>query len=113
MAHTQANAKTAHSAPLPAVPALAPRASSARIPTTRAAAARRSLAAFRRGMTVRLSRDSESRGTWRLWADLARGHLAGYVALLLARLPGPRPPRRTLTVFVAPLTERPDGSAPR
>lgn len=113
MAHTQVNAKAAPTAPLPAVPALAPRASSARIPTTRAAAARRSLVAFRGRITVRLSLDPEARGTWRAWADLARGRLAGYVALLLARLARPRPPRRTLTVFVAPLTERPDGSAPR
>ncbi|MFF3330696.1 hypothetical protein ACFYWX_14230 [Streptomyces sp. NPDC002888] len=116
MADTQVNAKAADSAPLPTVQPRAPRASSARTPTTPATAVRESLMELRRRLTARASREPDSQGSWRRWAGLARGHLADSLALLLARLPKPRtprPPRRTLTVFVAPLTERPYGSAPR
>ncbi|MFF5978343.1 hypothetical protein ACFY78_05750 [Streptomyces olindensis] len=46
------------------------------------------------------------------WAELARG----YLTLVLALLPRPRPAHTTITVFIATtddlLTERPDGSAP-
>ncbi|MER6345628.1 hypothetical protein ACWC10_23965 [Streptomyces sp. NPDC001595] len=54
----------------------------------------------------------ESAAAWRLWADLARG----WLALLLALLPRPRP-SYTVTVFTAALpaalSEPPNGSAPR
>ncbi|MEU6915610.1 hypothetical protein [Streptomyces olindensis] len=46
------------------------------------------------------------------WAELARG----YLTLVLALLPRPRPAHTTITVFIATtddlLSERPDGSAP-
>ncbi|MGW4437512.1 hypothetical protein ACWELO_17395 [Streptomyces sp. NPDC004596] len=81
------------------VPALAPGASTARIPADRAAAARRAVARLRRP-GGRIRRAAHRRAL----ADLARG----YLALLLTAVPRTRP-RPTLTVFVASLTEQPPG----
>ncbi|MBW8797966.1 MAG: hypothetical protein JF597_31590 [Streptomyces sp.] len=79
-------------------PALAVGASSARIPADLAVTLRRAATRFRRRL--------RARPDLRRWFDLARS----YLALLLAALPGPRRPR-TMTVFVASLTERPKDSA--
>ncbi|MFF4115368.1 hypothetical protein ACFY0P_18095 [Streptomyces sp. NPDC001714] len=81
-------------------PAQAAGASSARIPTDLAVTVRRAVTRFRRRL--------RSRPDLRQWLDLTRS----YLALLLAALPGPRRPR-TMTVFVASLTERPKDSAAR
>ncbi|MER5788645.1 hypothetical protein [Streptomyces sp. NPDC001980] len=86
-------------APVPA-PALAAGASSARIPADLAVTVRRAV--------TRLRRKLRARPDLRQWLDLARS----YLALLLTALPGPRRPR-TMTVFVASLTERPTDSAVR
>ncbi|MEU1461451.1 hypothetical protein ABZ467_12310 [Streptomyces sp. NPDC005727] len=90
-------------APSP-VPALAAGASTARIPLDRAAAARRAAARLLRRRGSRPSRTAGRRAR----ADLARA----YLALLLTAIPRARP-RRTLTVFVAALTEPPTGPGPR
>ncbi|MFD4597511.1 hypothetical protein ACFWPQ_05670 [Streptomyces sp. NPDC058464] len=84
----------------PSAPAQAADASSARIPADLAVSVRRSV--------IRLRRRLRARPDLRQWLDLARS----YLALLLTALPGPRRPR-TMTVFVASLTERPTGSAAR
>ncbi|MFF7471471.1 hypothetical protein [Streptomyces sp. NPDC008092] len=84
----------------PSAPALAAGASTARIPADLAVTVRRS--------ATRLRRRLRARPGLRQWFDLARS----YLALLLTALPGPRRPR-TMTVFVASLTERPTGSAAR
>ncbi|MER6079440.1 hypothetical protein [Streptomyces sp. NPDC001833] len=81
-------------------PALAAGASSARIPADLAVTVRRAATRFRRRLRARPG--------LRQWFDLARS----YLALLLAALPGPRRPR-TMTVFVACLTEGPKDSAAR
>ncbi|MEU5592096.1 hypothetical protein [Streptomyces sp. NPDC020298] len=88
--------------PPPPVPAFSAEASTARIPADPAGTVRRTTADVSRRLTGRLSRARQAA------ADLGRG----YFALLLARLPSSRP-ARTMTVFVAPLTERPTGSAAR
>ncbi|MGW5654780.1 hypothetical protein [Streptomyces humi] len=82
----------------PSAPAQAAGASSARIPTDLAVTVRRTV--------TRLRRRLRARPHPRQWLDLGRG----YLALLLTALPGPRRPR-TMTVFVATLTERRTGSA--
>ncbi|MER6269864.1 hypothetical protein [Streptomyces sp900105755] len=84
----------------PSTPALAAGASSARIPVDLAVTVRRA--------ATRLRRRLRARPDLRQWLDLARS----YLALLLAALPSPRRPR-TMTVFVASLTERPGHSAAR
>ncbi|MFD3585167.1 hypothetical protein [Streptomyces sp. NPDC058683] len=81
-------------------PAMAPGASSARIPTDLALTVRKAVARLRRRLRTRPAP--------RQWLDLARS----YLALVLGALPGPRRPR-TMTVFVATLTERPKGSGAR
>jgi hypothetical protein len=81
------------------VPAMAPGASSARIPTDLAVTVRKAIARLRRRLRTRPDP--------RQWLDPARS----YLALLLNALPGRRP--RTMTVFVATLTERPKGSGAR
>ncbi|MER5514896.1 hypothetical protein [Streptomyces sp. NPDC002763] len=81
-------------------PAMAPGASSARIPTDLAVTARKAVARLRRRLRTRPEP--------RQWLDLARSCLA----LVIGALPGPRRPR-TMTVFVATLTERPKGSGAR
>ena len=81
-------------------PALAAGASSARIPADLAVTVRRA--------ATRLRRRLRARTGLRKWLDLARS----YLALLLTALPGPRRPR-TMTVFVASLTERQTHSAAR
>ncbi|MEU9239859.1 hypothetical protein [Streptomyces shenzhenensis] len=99
-----ANARSASSAAqVPAsssAPGQAADASSARIPADLAVTVRRT--------ATRLRRRLRARPGLRQWLDLARSHLA----LLLAALPGPRRPR-TMTVFVASLTERRTDSAAR
>ncbi|MGW1588927.1 hypothetical protein [Streptomyces sp. NPDC002386] len=85
------------------VPALAAGASTARIPVDRAAAARAAAAGLLRRPRARLRRAADRRA----WADLTRA----YLALLLTAIPRTRP-RRTLTVFVAALTEPPTGPGP-
>ncbi|MEU6569370.1 MULTISPECIES: hypothetical protein [Streptomyces] len=101
--------------PLPPVPALAPDASTGRIPATLTTALRRTAT----GLGRRLARGDRATATptptpreapaWRLWADLARG----YLSLALTLVPRPRP-ARTLTVFVAADTVSgpPGGPAP-
>ncbi|WP_217544402.1 hypothetical protein [Streptomyces sp. GbtcB6] len=84
----------------PSAPALAAGASTARIPTDLAITVRRTV--------TRLRRRLRARPDLRQWLDLARS----YLALFLTALPGPRRPR-TMTVFVASLTERPTDSAAR
>ncbi|MFG2952692.1 hypothetical protein ACGF5O_03035 [Streptomyces sp. NPDC048291] len=84
----------------PSAPALAAGASSARIPADLAVTVRRAV--------TRLRRRLRARPGLRQWFDLARS----YLALLLTALPGPRRPR-TMTVFVASLTERQTRSAAR
>ncbi|MFD8819330.1 hypothetical protein ACFV23_49615 [Streptomyces sp. NPDC059627] len=84
----------------PSAPALAAGASSARIPADLAVTVRRA--------ATRLRRRLRARPDLRQWLDVARS----YLALLRTALPGPRRPR-TMTVFVASLTERPTDSAAR
>ncbi|MGW0993765.1 hypothetical protein [Streptomyces sp. NPDC002520] len=90
-----ASDRVTHASP---VPPLAADASTARIPADPAATMRRATVDLRRRLTDRTYHAPD----WRAWTDLARG----YLALLLALIPKARP-RRTLTVFVASLTERP------
>ncbi|MFH8341112.1 hypothetical protein [Streptomyces sp. AM6-12] len=108
-------ADTASAQALPAspVPALAADASTARIPADPATALRRAARNARRGLRDRAARTGTAAlagraPDWRQWADLARG----YLALTLTLVPKSRP-RPTLTVFVAPLAERPAGRNPR
>ncbi|MGW7281224.1 hypothetical protein ACWGIV_23575 [Streptomyces sp. NPDC054844] len=84
--------------PLPPVPVVAPGASTGRIPTTLAAALRRTAADLRRRLVHRDPPAAAPRETpaWRLWADLTRG----YLALALTLLPR-SPTAQTVTVFVA------------
>ncbi|MER7401336.1 hypothetical protein ABT373_02350 [Streptomyces sp. NPDC000070] len=62
--------------------------------------------------TARHPRKADRPGrTCRPWAGLARG----YLTLVLALFPRPRPAHTTITVYIAttgPLSERPTGSAP-
>ncbi|MEV5956293.1 hypothetical protein AB0M11_21410 [Streptomyces sp. NPDC051987] len=81
-------------------PAQAAGASSARIPADLVVTVRRTATRLRRRLRARLD--------LRQWLDLARS----YLALLLTALPGPRRPR-TMSVFVASLTERRTDSAAR
>ncbi len=85
------------------VPALAAGAGTARVPLGPVAAARRAAPGLLRRPGARLRRTADRRA----WADLAHA----YLALLLTAVPRTRP-RRTLTVFVAALTERPSGPGP-
>ncbi|KIE24157.1 hypothetical protein LK08_26695 [Streptomyces sp. MUSC 125] len=97
-----AHAASGQATPGSSVPALAADASTARIPVDPARTARRAVAGLRRGfagLTARVGHVPD----WRQCADLARG----YLALVLALLPRARP-RHTLTVFTAPLVEKPD-----
>ncbi|MFD5543406.1 hypothetical protein ACFWIJ_37780 [Streptomyces sp. NPDC127079] len=96
----QARSAAAQVTAVPSAPAQAADASSARIPADLAATARRTV--------TRLRRRLRARPGPRQWLDLGRG----YLALVLTALPGPRRPR-TMTVFVATLTERRPGSAAR
>ncbi|MFG2118661.1 hypothetical protein [Streptomyces sp. NPDC048710] len=99
---TPAPADTASDRATPAspVPALAADASTARIPADLATTVRRAAVDLRRRLAARTRHAPD----WRAWPDLARG----YLALLLTLIPRARP-RRTLTVFVAPVIERPIG----
>ncbi|GHB30518.1 hypothetical protein GCM10010377_21030 [Streptomyces viridiviolaceus] len=98
--------------PLLPVPVFAPGASTARIPNPLATALRRTTAGFRRGLARRAPATAGPREApaWRLWAELARGHLALALTLL------PRTRRaQTFTVFVATadsLSARQSGPAP-
>lgn len=107
-AYIRAWADTASAQAMPAspVPALAADASTARIPADLTATVRRAATHLRHrlaGLTAPVDRAPD----WRQWADLARG----YLALALTAIPRPRP-RRTLTVFVASLTDRPAAPGP-
>ncbi|MGV9274245.1 hypothetical protein [Streptomyces griseosporeus] len=117
-ATARAAAEAALSASLPTVPPFAATARTARIPADPARALARRAARLgrriaRHGRTVRGVVRLPDATAWRARADVA----LGYLALLLARLPRPRP-TRTVTVFVATpataggpgLSERPDGS---
>ncbi|MFJ9561806.1 hypothetical protein ACIRQQ_17405 [Streptomyces fuscichromogenes] len=99
-AKARATSASAQVTASPSAPALAAGASSARIPADLAVTVRRAAARLRRRL--------RARPDLRQWFDLARG----YLALLLTALPGPRRPR-TMTVFVASLTERRTDSAAR
>ncbi|MEU6774330.1 hypothetical protein [Streptomyces sp. NPDC046759] len=101
-----ADAASAQAMPASPVPALAADASTARIPVDLAATVRRAATDLRNRLTG-LTAPRDHAPDWRQWADLARG----YLALALTVLPRPRP-RRTLTVFVASLAERPAGRGP-
>ncbi|MFF3912603.1 hypothetical protein ACFYZB_03810 [Streptomyces sp. NPDC001852] len=101
-----ADAASAQAMPASPVPALAADASTARIPADLSATVRRAATSLRHrlaGLTAPVDRAPD----WRQWADLARG----YLALALSAFPRPRP-RRTLTVFVASLTDRPAAPDP-
>ncbi|MFF4844543.1 hypothetical protein [Streptomyces collinus] len=95
---------SAPAAPVSPVPALAAGASTARIPADPAATLRRAVADLRR----RPAAGTRLAPVWRARADLARA----YLALLLTLVPRARP-RRTLTVFVATLSEPPTGPGGR
>ncbi|MBV2357635.1 hypothetical protein KUM39_25265 [Streptomyces sp. J2-1] len=85
------------------VPAVAGNASTARIPSDLGQHLRKKL---RKHLTAHTRHVPD----WRAWPDLARG----YAALLLNVMPRHRRgPRRTLTVFVARVTEPPTGRSPR
>ncbi|MGW7824615.1 hypothetical protein ACWGLF_42635 [Streptomyces puniciscabiei] len=101
-----ADAASARAVPVSPVPALAADASTARIPTDLSATVRRAARNLRHRLAG-LTAPVEHAPDWRQWADLARG----YLALALTALPRPRP-RRTLTVFVASLTDRPAAPTP-
>ncbi|MFI1600737.1 hypothetical protein ACH4YN_01010 [Streptomyces griseofuscus] len=112
---TRVWADTASAQALPAspVPALAADASTARIPADPATTVRRAARKVRRRLKDRTARTGAAARAghardWRQWADLARG----YLALALTLIPRSRP-RPTLTVFVAPLDERPARHDPR
>ncbi|MEV5338112.1 hypothetical protein AB0K93_06430 [Streptomyces sp. NPDC052676] len=98
------------------VPAFSAGASTARDLAGPATALRRAAVDLRRRIARRAPtavRLRETIDTWRPWADLARG----YLALFLALMPRPRP-AYTVTVFTAKaptLSEPPNGSgtAPR
>ncbi|WBO66976.1 hypothetical protein [Streptomyces camelliae] len=92
--------------PASPVPALAARASTARIPADLAETVRTAATGLRRGLAGLTAR-SDHAPDWRQWADLARG----YLALALSLIPRSRP-RQTLTVFVASLSERERPTAP-
>ena len=96
----KARSAAAQVASAPSAPAMAPGASSARIPTDLAVTVRKAI--------TRLRRRLRTRPDPRQLLGLARG----YLALLLSALPGTRRPR-TMTVFVATLTARPKGSGAR
>ncbi len=100
----------AQALPASPVPALAAGASTARIPADPATTVRRAARNARRGLKDRANRTGAAARAhdWRQWTDLARG----YLALTLTLIPRSRP-RPTLTVFVAPLAERPPRHGPR
>jgi hypothetical protein len=98
-----ADTASAQGTPASPVPPLAADASTARIPADPAATVRKAAADLRRRLAARTHHAPD----WRAWTDLARG----YLALLLAAIPKARP-RRTLTVFVASLAERPSHPDP-
>ncbi|MFJ5258998.1 hypothetical protein ACIQAC_00795 [Streptomyces sp. NPDC088387] len=95
--------RPASSTPPPPVPAFAAGASTARLAIGPAEALRHTAKDLRSRCTpVKATREPVPARpgdppVWRLWADLARGHLT----LLIAHLPRTRPPH-TLTVFTAP-----------
>ncbi|MFG2678002.1 hypothetical protein [Streptomyces sp. NPDC048392] len=98
--------------PLLPVPVFAPGASTGRIPATLATALRRTATDLHRRLTHRFPGAAAPHATppWRQWAEMARG----YLALVLALLPRPRP-AHTFTVFVAAadtVSARPAGPAP-
>ncbi|MFF7975413.1 hypothetical protein [Streptomyces sp. NPDC007905] len=99
----RADTASVQATPASPVPALAVDASTARIPADLAATVRRAVADLRR----RLAAAPRPAPDWRARADLARG----YLALLLTLIPRARP-RRTLTVFVASVTEPRTGPGP-
>ncbi|RAJ63182.1 hypothetical protein K376_01916 [Streptomyces sp. PsTaAH-130] len=107
-----ADTASAQAQALPAspVPALAADASTARIPADPAVTVRRAARNVRRGLKDRTARTGAAARAhdWRQWTDLVRG----YLALTLTLIPRSRP-RPTLTVFVAPLAERPARQDPR
>jgi hypothetical protein len=99
-APARADVAAAASAQLPTVPSFAAGASTAHLPADPARAVARAARGLgrriaHRGRTAVRLPDGQ---TWRAWADVGLGCLA----LVLARLPKPRPTRR-LTVFVAPV----------
>ncbi|WP_193433579.1 hypothetical protein [Streptomyces fodineus] len=96
-----ADTASAQAMPASPVPALVADASTARIPADLAVTVRKAATDLRHRLTG-LTACVGHAPDWRQWADLARG----YLALALTAIPRPRP-RRTLTVFVASLTERP------
>ncbi|MGW1803843.1 hypothetical protein [Streptomyces sp. NPDC002078] len=101
-----ADAASAQAMPASPVPAFAADASTARIPVELTATVHRAATNLwyrLTGLTAPVDRAPD----WRQWADLARG----YLALALTAIPRPRP-RRTLTVFVASLTDRPAAAGP-
>ncbi|MEU2225732.1 hypothetical protein [Streptomyces sp. NPDC018347] len=98
-----ADAASAQAVPAAPVPALAPDASTARIPADPAMTFRGATSGLRHRLAGRPARVPD----WRQWADLARG----YLALTLTLVPRSRP-RHELTVFVASLTERPAAPGP-
>ncbi|MFI1361547.1 hypothetical protein [Streptomyces griseochromogenes] len=108
----RADTASAQATPASSVPPLAADASTARIPADLPATVRRAAANLRRRLAARVARTDGAAPDWRARADLARG----YLALLLTLIPRVRP-RRTLTVFVAPVlvarvTEPPGGPGP-
>ncbi|MFE7977587.1 hypothetical protein [Streptomyces shenzhenensis] len=102
----RADTAAAPSMPPPQVPALAADASTARIPTAPATTVRKAVTDLGRRLGGHTPRPDPT-PRWHHWTELARS----YLALFLTLLPRPRPPR-TITVFVATVTERPAGSAP-
>ncbi|MGW1779659.1 hypothetical protein ACWCQQ_11025 [Streptomyces sp. NPDC002143] len=96
-------------------PALAPGAAAPRVPRTPGTVLRAAAARLR--CPAALTRLLPRGASWRRWAEAARGFLTLAVGVL-GRLPRPRTARRVrrIPVFVAtvaPLTERPGGSAAR
>ena len=98
----RADPASAQATPASPVPPLAADASTARIPADLATTARRAAADLRHRLAARAARTDGAAPDWRVRADLARG----YLALLLTLIPRARP-RRTLTVFVAPVPAAP------
>lgn len=90
----KARSAAAQAPAAPSAPALAPDAGSARIPTD--------LAVTVGAAVTRLRRRLRTRPPARQWLDIARGRLVRF----RGALPGPRR-HRTMTVFVATLSERP------
>ncbi|WP_208031667.1 hypothetical protein [Streptomyces cyanogenus] len=93
----------AQAVPAALVQALAADASTARIPADLPTTVRHVTQRLRRTLAGGPAHTPD----WRQWTDVARG----YLALVLTLIPRSRP-RPTLTVFVAPLTERPAAPGP-